>query len=241
MAIPTSELTEISRDEYIVAAINSIKKRYKSVREKSKTGTFALTYQGTHYTLMNSFGMDKSTALQIERSYHELYAVSDQWVQDRLDEAASCGYVTVAFGLRLRTPLLHKTLRNHSSTPQTAHAESRTAGNALGQSYGLLTNRALVEFMQRVWDSEYALCIKPCAMIHDAIYLTILDDINVVEWVNTHLIDCMRWQNLPELAHDTVKLGAELDVHYPSWADPITLPNDADQDTILNTVQLQTT
>lgn len=61
----------------------------------------------------------------------------------------------------------------------------------------------------------------------DALYYVISDRIEVVEWVNTNLIDCMRWQELPELQHDAIKLNSELDICYPTWADPITIPNDA--------------
>lgn len=117
--------------------------------------------------------------------------------------------------------------------PYEAAAEGRTAGNALGQSYGLLNNRAAVEFMQKVWASPYRYDIKPVALIHDAIYLLIRDRLDVVEWANRELINSMRWQELPEIQHDTVKLGAALDIFWPSWANPITLPNDADQQTII--------
>ena len=47
----------------------------------------------------------------------------------------------------------------------------------------------------------------------------------------------MSWQELPEIAHDTVKLGAELDVFYPSWENEITLPNNATQQEIKDVIQ----
>jgi len=210
-----------------VESINSIKSKYKQLRQDSKTVTFALTYGGTFRTLMTNCGFDEPTAKAIEASYHELYCVSDQWVQSRLDQAAIDGYITVAFGLRIKTPLLAKSIRNHKSTPNEAKAEARTAGNALGQSWCLLNNRALNEFMQRVWASEYALSIKPIAMIHDALYFIIEEQAELVKWVNDNLIECMQWQEHQDIAHNTVKLGAELDVFYQHWGQPITLPNQA--------------
>ena len=81
--------------------------------------------------------------------------------------------------------------------------------------------------MKRVWDSPYRDMIKPVGLIHDAIYLLIKDDVNVVEFVNRVLIEEMSWQELPEIQHNTVKIGAELDIFYPDWAHPITLPNNA--------------
>lgn len=66
----------------------------------------------------------------------------------------------------------------------------------------------------------------PTAQIHDAGYLLIRDDVRIVKWVNDNFIDCMRWQELPELHHDIVKLGANLDLYWPDWANALTLPND---------------
>lgn len=182
--------------------------------------------------MVSNLGIPVQEAKEIEANYHELYKVSDAWVQEKLKEANQTGYVTVAFGLRLRTPLLAQILWGTNRVPYQAQAEGRTAGNALGQSYGLLTNRALNAFMQKVWNSPYAELIRPVAMIHDAIYLMIADDIEVVEWVNRELIAEMEWQELPEIKHDKVKIGAALDLFWPSWANPIGLPLKADQSTI---------
>jgi DNA polymerase-1 len=215
-----------------VESINSIKRRFPDVRQDSKGPTFALTYQGTWITLVRNLGFSEAKAKEIEKAYHALYRVSDKWVQNKLDQAAKDGYVEVAFGLRVRTPLLSQTLRGHRTTPFQADAEGRTAGNALGQSYGLLNNRAANAFMKKVWASKYAHDILPIAQIHDASYYLIRDSVSVVEFVNNALIKEMQWQELPELQHDIVKLGAEMDVFWPSWATPITLPNNASTDAI---------
>lgn len=53
-----------------------------------------------------------------------------------------------------------------SKTPHEADAERRTAGNALGQSYGLLNTRAGIEFNSKVRNSKYKYDIKPVAQIH---------------------------------------------------------------------------
>lgn len=208
-------------------SVNSLKKTHPELRQESKGGTFALTYQGTWHTLVNNLGFSEAQAKAIEKGYHDLYKVSDEYVAKRLEQAAKDGYVEVAFGLRVRTPLLKQVIWKGSKMPYEAAAEGRTAGNALGQSYGLLNNRAAVEFMQKVWNSPFRYDVLPVALIHDAIYLVIRDRIDVVTWVNRELIKSMQWQELPEIQHDTVKLGAALDLFYPDWAHPITLPNDA--------------
>lgn len=224
------ELPHIDLDD--PKSVNSIKKTHPELRQDSKGPTFALTYQGTAFTLMNNLGWPEEKAKSVEANYHELYKVSDQYVQSRLAQASKDGFVEVAFGLRVRTPMLKQVVWG-SRIPYEAAAEGRTAGNALGQSYGLLNNRAAVAFMKKVWASKHRYSILPVALIHDAIYLLIKDDPEVVTWANKHLIDEMRWQELPEIQHPTVKLGAALDLFWPNWANPITLPNDASTETIL--------
>ena len=221
-----------------VESINSIKKKYPELRQLSKAPTFLLTYGGSAIGLMKNCGFSEEEAKSIEANYHELYRESDEWVKERLARACNDGYVELAFGLKLRTPLLKQSILGNRSTLHQAEAEARTAGNALsGQSYGLLNNRAAVAFMKRVWASKWRTSIQPVALIHDAIYLLIDDDIECLEWVNKALIEEMSWQELPEIAHDTVKLGAELDVFYPSWENEITLPNNATLQEIKDVIQ----
>jgi DNA polymerase-1 len=215
-----------------VDSVNSMKKKYPQLRQDSKGPTFLLTYGGTYHGMMSNLGWAEDKAKAIEAGYHELYKVSDEYIQQRLQQAAKDGYVEVAFGLRVRTPLLKQVIFGSSRMPYEAAAEGRTAGNAMGQSYGLLNNRAAVEFMEKVKASKYRLDIKLVALIHDAIYLLIRDDAEVVEWANNELIKSMEWQELPEIQHDQVKLNAALDLYWPSWANPITLPNKATQEEI---------
>ena len=214
-------------------SVNSIKKTHPELRQDSKAPTFLLTYGGTYHGMMANLGWPEDKSKAIEANYHELYKVSDEYVARRLEQASKDGYVEVAFGLRVRTPLLAQVMWGSDRVPYEAKAEARTAGNALGQSYGLLNNRAAVAFMKKVWDSPYRYDIKPVALIHDAIYLMVSDDLAVVSWVNRHLIQEMRWQELPEIQHPQVKLGAALDLFWPDWSNPITLPNDASAEEIL--------
>lgn len=212
-----------------VESINSISKKYPAFRQDSKVPTFLLTYGGTHIGIMDKMGWPLSKALLISTRYHEMYIVSDQWVQAKLDEAGKTGYVTVAFGLRVRTPLLKQVIRGTRVTPYEAEAEGRTAGNALGQSWGLLNNRAVTEFMRKVRAHPvYRYWVRPCAQIHDANYYILKDDPELIVWVNHHLSEAVKWQDHPDIWHDEVKLGGELDLFYPSWAENLTLPNELD-------------
>ncbi|MNO13142.1 DNA polymerase I, thermostable [compost metagenome] len=215
-----------------VESINSIQKLYPDLRYESKAPTFALTYQGTYKTLMTNCGFSETKAKGVESAYHELYHVSDEWVQGKLDEASKVGYITAAFGLRVRTPLLHQVIRGISKTPFQAEAEGRTAGNALGQSWCLLNSRAGSEFMSKVRKSKHRLDIRPCAQIHDAQYFLVRDDIETVMYCNEHLVKAVYWQDHPDIWHDDVKLGGELSLFYPDWSKEAVIPNHATEEQI---------
>ncbi len=217
-----------------VTSINSIAEKYGDLRQDSKGPTFLLTYQGTWIGIVGQFGFTKSQAQQIEDRYHELYVASDEWVQDRLDEAADCGYITGAFGLRLRTPLLKQVIRGNRKTPFEAEKEGRTAGNALGQSYGLLNTRASIEFLRKSRASTHRLSIRPLLHIHDAQYFLIPDDMAVLLYLNEHLVRAVEWQEDPAIQHDLVKLGGEISICWPSWADEAVVKNKATKEDVLN-------
>jgi DNA polymerase-1 len=212
-------------DPNSVDSINSIQVKYKPIRDKSKNPTFALTYQGTYATLMANYGFSEEFAKALEASYQRLYQVSIDWVNKKLTQASKDGYVTLAFGLRLRTPKLEQVVYGNKRTPSSAAAEGRSAGNALGQSWCLLNDRACSEFMGKVRKSEFCLDIRPCSKIHDAQYYLIRDDLTAVTYTNKHLVTAVTWQDDPEIFHPEVKLGGELSVFYPSWKEEISIPN----------------
>jgi len=215
-------------DPNSVESINSIAQKYPELRQLSKSPTFLLTYMGTYIGLMKQFGFSKEAAQEIEKNYHDLYQISDQWVMDRIQEASKTGYVELAFGLRLRTPMLPQiVIQSHDSMPFAAHKEMKTAGNALGQSYGLLNSHSANLFMQRVWDSKYATDVLPVMQIHDAQYYMIRNSMGCLKWVNDNLIECMEWNELEAIQHPTVKLGANLEIYYPDWSQHIDIPNKA--------------
>lgn len=213
--------------------IKIIKEKYKHLRQLSKAPTFALTYSGTHHTLMSNCGFSKEDALAIEKGYHSLYQVSDAYTENQLRKCCEVGYVEVAFGLKVRAPLLKQC--DYDQMPPIAKAEARTIGNALGQSYCLLNSRALNAFMEVVWKHpKMATKILPIAAIHDALYFMVEDDLEVVLFLNQELVKAMSWQELPEIKHATVKLSASLELFYPSWAYPISVPNDCDATTLIS-------
>lgn len=214
-------------DGTTVQGINSIEKKYKALRQTSKAPTFLLTYGGTHHGLMNNCGFDALTAMQIENNYHTLYKVSDEWVAAQIDGAMKTGYVEAAFGLKVRTPILHQVVLTERHTPYAAKAESRTAGNALGQSWGLLNNRAASEFMGKVRTQGLRHMIRICCQIHDAQYYLVKAQPDTLKWLNDHLVECVTWQDHPAISHPDVKISGQVSIFFPSWANEYNLANHA--------------
>lgn len=225
-------------DPTSVDSINSIAKKYKPLRQESKAPTFALTYQGTFHTLMANCGFSKEKAQMIEEKYKKMYKVSIDYVNQKLEQATHDGYITVAFGLRVRTPLLAQTILNTGKTPKEAAAEGRTAGNAMGQSYCMLNSRAASAFMKKVRASQHRLDIKPCAHIHDAQYYLVRDGaFDSLVYINTHLPKEVAWQDDPEIWHPEVKLSGSCEIFYPNWNHGFDIPNGADVPTIKNRIK----
>ncbi len=223
-------------DPSVVESINSIAKKYPSLRQDSKVPTFSLTYAGTYITIMKSQGWSEEKSKKVESSYHTLYEVSDKYIADKLDAATKDGYITAAFGLRVRTPLLKQVILGTGKTPHEAEAEGRTAGNALGQSWCLLNTRAGSEFMGKVRRSRFCLSIRPCAQIHDAQYYMVRDNVKAIKYANDNVVKACEWQDDPAIYHPEVKLGGEFTVFYPDWSKECDLPNGASENEIRETV-----
>ena len=203
------------------ASVKTVGKLFPEERQKSKAPYFALTYQGTWKTLVKNCGFSIDEARKIEMGHHEMYEVASKRTQEKVQEACRQGYLTVAFGLRVRAPLLYK----YGTSLAHAQAEGRTIANAWGQSYGLLNTRSGTAFLKRV--REEGMPVYPCAQIHDAQYFLAPRKAEIIYWVNTHLIQEMKWQDLDEIRHPEVGLGGELDVFRFSWARGHTIPNNA--------------
>lgn len=221
-----------------VDSINSIADKYPDERRDSKSPTFALTYLGTWMTLVKNLGWPEALAKQVEAAFHEMYAESFKWTKAQVELAAQRGYAVLAFGLRLRAPMLAKCNIHSDSMPKEAMKEYRTIGNALGQSWGLLNTRAAVQVMHKMEQPDnydYRMNIKPCAHIHDAQYYLVRNNLKYIRFLNDALQEAVTWQEDPLIAHDEVKLGGALAIFYPTWADEMDLPRHATDEEIVDT------
>jgi len=211
-------------DPTSVKSINSIAAKYSDLRTASKGPTFALTYGGTAYTLHKNAGIPLIEAIEIETSYHELYTVSDEFAEKNKEFAIEHGYMECAFGLKIQTPIISKSIMDNLKTPYPAVAEVRSANNAVTQSWGMLLNRAVIASNLRIENEGMQYDILPINMIHDAAYFLVRDDAKTIKFLNDVLIEEMEWNDHPTIQSDDIPMLSELDIG-KSWDKMVTLPN----------------
>lgn len=206
------------------ASINRIKDEAKDYRQLAKPISFGKQYGAGPSKIQQLLKCSTQRARDVSDSYDDLYRVTKAFNERNNEKARQLGYAECAFGLRLYTP------RINALDNATRSAEERSSNNAVTQSWGMLTNRAVIEFDKRVDDAGMYNDVKLINTIHDAIYLLIRKDAKVIKWVNDNLIECMMWQEHPTLESD-VRMAAELDIG-PSWKDQKTLKNNMTEEQI---------
>jgi DNA polymerase-1 len=85
----------------------------------------------------------------------------------------------------------------------------------------------------------YRYDILPVMQIHDAQYYMLRNSLGCLKWMNDNLIECMEWNELEPIQHPTVKLGAILELYYPTWADKISIPNRLSKAGIRDVIQTE--
>lgn len=205
-------------------SINRIKEEASTLRDKSKPVSFLKQYGGGASKIQKVLKCSQQRSVEISNAYDELYAGQIAFQEKNKLFALKNGYIELAFGLQLKTPKIN------SKDSGIQSSEVRSSSNAATQSYGMLMNRAFIEFLGRVKASKYKHDIKLINTIHDAVYLLIRDDAEVIHWVNENLVECMLWQEDPVLVSE-IKMGAELDVGR-DWAYCYTLPNGVSRESI---------
>lgn len=207
-------------------SINSIAEVYEALRQKSKAPTFALNYGGTYLTLHKNSGIPIDEAMSIEEGHKEMYKVLHAWGEENKLLMTQQGYITGAYGLKIRTPMLAKSLINAKVTPSIVKAEFRSGNNAVTQSHGLMTTVAGTKFKEMLDDSIFRDNVLIINFIHDAVYLLIKEDLATIQWVNEKLIECMvnAGDEQVEAGKHIVPIEANLDIG-KTWADQHQLPN----------------
>jgi len=220
----TDQMPDI--DPNNIYSINSIKKKYPELRFDSKAPTFALQYMGTWHTLHKRCGFSKEKAQEIEKAFHDLYKVSDEFNLKNKKFMEKHGYVECAFGLKLRTPIISQCILGNSRTPYEADKEARSANNAITQSWGMLLNRAMNATNTRIEQAGYGMNILPCNMIHDAGYFLVQKEPKYIKFLNDVLIEEMEWNNDEIIRSKDVPMEASLEIG-KSWDTLVPLNNNA--------------
>jgi len=216
-------------DNIDVEAINSIATKYKALRNRSKSSTFALNYKGTYMTLHKKNGIPLKEAIEIEEGHRKIYKRLHQFSEENKQFAINNGYVECAFGLKVQTPILYSKVNNNLS-----EQEARSSNNAVTQSWGLLVNRALVELNQRIIENNIK-DIFFINQIHDCVMLLVKEDVPTIKWLNDNLIDCMLWQE-DIIKSDLIHLEVAMDIG-KKWSKLISLENNASLEVIQKTLE----
>ena len=233
-------IREVTQLEMQVAITNMVKSHFPTVRQTAKSPYFLLMYGGSWRGLMSEYGFSEKVSKGIENGFHNLFREFDEFIATAIVQAHIDGYVTGCFNLRLYTPIMHQTkYKGKHGKQYLAESEARTAGNLVGgQSYCMLTLRALGDFMKRVYKSKWRNDIAPISTIYDSIYLDVPHDYECLEWCNKNLIECMcNIHGVPELKHPSVKVGANLCIYYPDWSNEMELKNNIGGEEIRHTLE----
>ena len=182
---------------------------------------------------MRKFGFSEKKAKFIEASHKKLYVTYYKYVEDQIEVAKIKGYLTLAFGLRLRTVKLN--IGRSGGVPQyQIEEEQRSAGNAIFQSYGLITLNALAKIMNEVWAHEkYFDRIVPVTTIYDSLYFEMDNDLEQLTWMNEVITrNMLDLAGVPELSHEETNLGVDVEVLYPDWSTKLWIPNNGTSEEI---------
>ena len=199
-------------------SVNRIKNEASDLRQNAKPVSFLKQYGGGAGKIQKVLKCSKQRADEISNAYDNLYRVTLQFNERNNEFARQNGYVECAFGLELKTP------RIKARDKAVASSEERSSNNAVTQSWGMLMNRAFIEFDDRIEADGMDHDVIPTNTIHDAMYGLVKATPEAVAWVNKNLIECMEWQDHPALESE-ISLGAELDIG-KAWDKQHTLPND---------------
>lgn len=222
-------------DPNCAESINSIEHRYPKLRSESKPITFRFQYLGGWQGLIKEYGFSAEFSQQAYNNYRTLYKDAFKWNDALIKKAAEQGYVTLAFGLRLRTPTLVNTVIGSKHLPPQVAADIRTVINAAsGQSYCMLSERAGVDMQQRIIAQNLIGVVKPSIHVHDSLFFITKRDPEILKWLNDNLVDAISYQDLPEIRHDELKLTGESTLHMPSWCDSVPVRCNASVDDFTN-------
>lgn len=76
--------------------------------------------------------------------------------------------------------------------------------------------------------------------IKDACYYLVRNDVDILLKLNELCVKEANWNDHPDIYHPEVGLGGQLDVFYPDWSNPLTLPEECTEEQLYELVQEHT-
>ena len=191
-------------------AVEDGNSQLKAVRSKSKSVTFGLSYGAMPKKVSESMKCDINTATQIYDRYHnELYPKVTQMRNEILKIAKKEKRIHLGLGCFLYTDRPEK--------------DVRTLGNSVCQFWSILSLLTIDKINDLIKENNLKRKIEIVSSIYDSIYFHVIEDPEVIYWLNKELIPIMTKDFLIET---TVHNEAELECGY-NWADTVPIPNSA--------------
>jgi len=182
-----------------------------AVRQAAKPISFGLAYGAFPPKVAASAKIPLKEAEEIFDAYHnKMYPGITRYREDYvLQTAKANGRIHLGLGFYIYTDSPEKDIR--------------TLNNATCQFWSILTAIAINELHHRMEEQGLDDYIKVTSTIYDSIYFEVVDDAEVIDWLNKNIVeimvkDFMQGQIIPN--------EADLEIG-PSWAELTALSNDA--------------
>jgi len=190
------------------------------IRQESKGPTFGLAYGAYPPKIAATLKISLEEAQEIFDNYHNvLYPGITKYREEYvLPTATEEGQLHLGLGFTLKTDDPDKDIR--------------TLANATCQFWSILTALTINKMHVLIDEIGYQEDVKVISTIYDSIYLEVTNDPKIIKWVNDNLIRTM----LVDFMEDqTIVNEAESDIGF-NWADMLTIPNNASEEIIKETV-----
>ena len=195
---------------------NLLHSKAKRIRQESKAPSFKLAYGG--YPDIHKGGL--ITQHLFDLYHYKLYVGVSRFREDYvIPTAKSNGSLHLGLGFRIHT--------------DDADRDSRSINNSCSQFWSILSILAISKLHQLIDDAGLQECVIVTATIYDSIYLEIIDDPEVIKWVNDCIVPIMEKDFME---NQIVANSARLEIG-PSWADLYELPDGADVKHIANILE----
>lgn len=188
----------------------------KEVRQDSKPISFGLAYGAFPPKVAATVKIPLDEAEEIFNAYHnQLYPGITEYREGYvLPTALENGQIHLGLGFTLQ-----------SDNPE---QDIRTLNNACSQFWSILTLLTINKMHQLIDEAGLSQDIYITSSIYDSIYFEVRDDPKIIQWLNNNLIPVMEQDFIEnQIVHNSVDLEIGT-----SWANLVTLPHNADIETI---------